>query len=414
MGFQMRGLRMSRRLRRPAAVVALGVLAMVAALGTTGRVGRAEGDPEPTVVQYPAERYAQGPGWPKDYMPPAPPADVSQKVRDRWNQGNRSFPQDRHPEKLLLRILSPLPHWANEFPYIWHYDFVDCGKTTYVYYYPWPDTQLISTFSEELFTPAKIHKPGCVLSPVSSISKVRRMSPEEMEQELLVDKLNADVALSRGGYPSQGGLDTINPKFNGTPDNIRVAFNGGDATPKFDTPAYLDPEVSRVRVPLRFVSELMGAEVTWNAESRSVVLHFPTVTRNVVHPVSNPGYQPSDWFPADSYFPTNHKAFKLLDRPVIQAERTIVVTVGMGSALVDGQEVPLDAPPVIQPPGRVMVPIRFIAQLLGAKVYWVGKEPIFPDTDGTMKGTYQVHIFTTLHPYFEYPSGFLENSAVKF
>lgn len=410
----MRGMRKLGAIGRVVAAGTLGVLAMMAALGSTGRVGLAEGDPEPTVVQYPDEKYVQGPGWPAGYTPPAPPAEISQKVREDWQDDLYWMNPAERADTLVLRALSPLPAWTQQYPYYWRYELLTCGKTTYAYYYPWPDTQLIAKYTDEMYTPAKVYPHGCVFSPVSSISKVIRLTPEEREQERLANKSFTDIALSRGGYPSEGGLSNYPYTVDGTPEKISVAFNGGDATPKFDAPAYLDPEVSRVRVPLRFVSELMGARVTWNASERSVTLHFPAVTRNVVHPVSNPGYQAIDWFPPNGYFPSNIEAYKLEDRPVTQPERSIVVTVGKGSALVDGQEMPLDAPPVIQPPGRVMVPIRFIAERLGAKVYWVGKDPIFPQTDGTLKGRYQVHIFTPFHPDFEYPSGFLEQLAVKF
>ena len=64
--------------------------------------------------------------------------------------------------------------------------------------------------------------------------------------------------------------------------------------------------------------------------------------------------------------------------------------------------------------GRTMVPVRFIAEQMGAKVYWVGAEPIFRRDDGTISGTYQVHIFTPFFPLYEYPSWYLENRAVRY
>ena len=90
-----------------------------------------------------------------------------------------------------------------------------------------------------------------------------------------------------------------------------------------------------------------------------------------------------------------------------------MLTIDHPVAVVDGREVPLDAPPVIRN-DRTMVPVRFIAEQMGAKVYWVGAEPIFRLDDGTMSGTYQVHIFTPFFPLYEYPSWYLENRAVRY
>jgi hypothetical protein len=231
----------------------------------------------------------------------------------------------------------------------------------------------------------------------------------------LIDKMFFDEAKSRGGLPGPGGgLVGCSEDENGAPEKIVVCFNGGSAHPRFDSPAYLDAAVGRVRVPLRFVSEMMGAQVTWDGDARSVTIQFPAVRSSVAHPVTNPGYQPKDWFPPEGYFPSVRAAYKVADHDVVQTQKTIVVWVGRSTATVDGQEVTFDAPPVIQPPGRVMVPVRFIAERMGAKVYWVGRDPIFTEPNVPPAGRYQVHIYTPFHPLYEYPSWFLENRAQKF
>jgi hypothetical protein len=394
------------RLWRAVGFLVLIVLMVASMWSLPGGVGRAAGDPEPTVVQFPASNYDPGPGWPAGYTPPAPPTEIPARVRQRWDEDILfTAPADR-PTQLVLRVLNPLPGWAQQFSYQWPYDLVTCGKTTYAYYYPEPDT--------DTYTAAKQFPGGCSFAPISSIKKDRVMTPEEQEQERLIDKMFFDGAKSRGGLPSLGGLEKCSWDEDGTPEQIVVCFNEGSAHPRFDSPAYLDGTIGRVRVPLRFVSEMMGAQVTWDGDARSVTIQFPAATSNVAHPVTNPGYQPKDWFPPEEYFPSVREAYKVADHDVVQTQRTIVVWVGRNTATIDGQEVTLDAPPVIQPPGRVMVPVRFIAERMGAKVYWVGRDPIFTRRGGTLDGRYQVHIYTPFHPLYEYPSWFLENRAQKF
>ena len=63
---------------------------------------------------------------------------------------------------------------------------------------------------------------------------------------------------------------------------------------RFDTPAYLDTTVNRVRVPIRFVSEMMGAQVSWDQANRRVTIYFPAVTREVMKAVPAPGYDYPD------------------------------------------------------------------------------------------------------------------------
>jgi hypothetical protein len=55
-------------------------------------------------------------------------------------------------------------------------------------------------------------------------------------------------------------------------------------------------------------------------------------------------------------------------------EKTIVLVIGRNYALVNSKQVYLDANrsvvPYIQAPGRTMLPVRFIAEQLGALVTW--------------------------------------------
>lgn len=61
-----------------------------------------------------------------------------------------------------------------------------------------------------------------------------------------------------------------------------------------------------------------------------------------------------------------------------QGDRKVVLWINRATALVDGIEVPIDAAnpavrPYIAPPGRTMLPLRFIVEALGAKVEWIGE-----------------------------------------
>ena len=59
---------------------------------------------------------------------------------------------------------------------------------------------------------------------------------------------------------------------------------------------------------------------------------------------------------------------------IVVGKKTIVLTIGQNYALVNGKRVYFDAnrevAPWIQAPGRTMLPVRFIAEQLGAFVMW--------------------------------------------
>jgi hypothetical protein len=114
-----------------------------------------------------------------------------------------------------------------------------------------------------------------------------------------------------------------------------------------DVQPYLDLEVGRVRVPVRFVAEQMGAAVAWDNDSQVV-----TITRD-------------------------NLLIKLkVDDPKVE---------------VNGKVITIDAPPRLLPPGRVMVPLRFVSEAFGANVDWVGAES--PHPSGRGWGKYQVWIW---------------------
>jgi len=357
------------------------------------------------IAEYPAENYEPGPGWPEGWTPPPPPEEMSDRMKAEVERVLREYP-DKY-DRYDWWIWEPLPTWTQEYPYYWEEDWMGCGTTMHVYAYPEPDTQLITRVFGRSYVVNRLHLKPCRYEPVKSITLAREPSEEEkladargIEYEYWMDKSHPGLGRDYG-Y-----------RHEGNPDQIHVFLNFGNASIHFDTPAYLDTTVNRVRVPIRFISEMMGAEVSWDQARRQVTIHFPAVTRNVMKAVPVPGYDYPDLFQPETHLPDPDR-FLLEEQIVTTPERTIVLTVDQPVAVVDGHEVPLDAPPVIRN-DRAMVPVRFVAEQMGAKVYWVGAEPIFRREDGTLSGTYQVHIFTPFFPLYEYPSWYLENRAVRY
>ncbi|RLD17629.1 MAG: copper amine oxidase N-terminal domain-containing protein [Caldiserica bacterium] len=96
-----------------------------------------------------------------------------------------------------------------------------------------------------------------------------------------------------------------------------------EKTTKLDSPPIIIKD--RTLVPLRFISEAFGAKVEWNPVFRLVFIKM--------------------------------------------GEKEIIVQIGTPYASVSGKKVLLDSPPLIVK-GRTMVPLRFIAETLGAEVTW--------------------------------------------
>jgi hypothetical protein len=91
-----------------------------------------------------------------------------------------------------------------------------------------------------------------------------------------------------------------------------------------DAPAYINAKSGRALVPVRFVSEALGAKVDWDDETRQIT--------------------------------------------VKDGGKEIVLTLGSGNVLVDGVQHSLDCEPTTLPPGRTFIPIRFVSETLGAVV----------------------------------------------
>ncbi|MBU5669439.1 NEAT domain-containing protein [Peptoniphilus sp. MSJ-1] len=103
--------------------------------------------------------------------------------------------------------------------------------------------------------------------------------------------------------------------------DIKIIVNNKEIKP--ETPAYI--ENGRTMVPLRFISEALGEKVDWKNETKTVVIG-------------------------------DNKASLVIGSKEIQA---------------NGKNITIDSPAVIKD-SRTFVPLRAIAEILGAKVDWDG------------------------------------------
>lgn len=106
---------------------------------------------------------------------------------------------------------------------------------------------------------------------------------------------------------------------------VMLDMSGNTTLPGYEQQPYI--KNGTTMVPVRYVSEELLADVSWNAATREVTI-------------------------VDSISDVN-----------------IVLAVGSNSAAVNGQSVTLDAAAELQS-GSVFVPVRFIAEALGAEVIW--------------------------------------------
>lgn len=106
---------------------------------------------------------------------------------------------------------------------------------------------------------------------------------------------------------------------------IRVTVNGKPVEFSDVKPAVKD---GRTYIPLRFVSEALGAKVDWDGEKKKITITL--------------------------------------------GEKVIEMVVGQKKAFVDGCEVVLDSVPELMG-DRAAVPLRFVSETLGAEVSWSDK-----------------------------------------
>jgi plastocyanin len=105
-------------------------------------------------------------------------------------------------------------------------------------------------------------------------------------------------------------------------DQRSALVNGSSVT--LDTAPVLNAAVGRTFVPVRFIGETLGAYIGWNGDERKVTY--------------------------------------------LTGDTRIELWIGQTTAMVNGQQVMLDAAPYIDSNNRTLVPLRFVSERLGATV----------------------------------------------
>lgn len=117
---------------------------------------------------------------------------------------------------------------------------------------------------------------------------------------------------------------SLGAKFARAANDIRVLVDGSPVVS--DTPAV--NRDGRVYLPLRAIAEALGGQVAWDEASKTAI--------------------------------------------VDQGGQQIRMTIGKQSYQIDGREYTMDAAAFIADTGRVMVPVRYLAEALGLDVAWDG------------------------------------------
>jgi len=114
--------------------------------------------------------------------------------------------------------------------------------------------------------------------------------------------------------------------YNSSPyqDQVMVMVQGKEVS--YDSAPYIDNN-NRTMVPLRVITEALGANVVWDDKDRSITITYET--------------------------------------------GVIRLVIGSGQALVNGKEKTMDTIPVIKN-NRTMVPLRYVGEFMGAQVSWDG------------------------------------------
>ena len=134
----------------------------------------------------------------------------------------------------------------------------------------------------------------------------------------------------------------------GTPEHPIVVVDRKQV--HFDVLPWINPETNRTLVPVRFVSEALGAEVTWTEERPDEVL---------------------------------------IERPGLR----VFFRIGDDKADANGETVYMDQPSVLVN-DRTLVPLRFVAEAFGCTVDWVGADgPNDPRAHPWTGGKYQIWIW---------------------
>jgi hypothetical protein len=165
---------------------------------------------------------------------------------------------------------------------------------------------------------------GTINHPIGPINedttiKAITIGPGKLDSDVvtfnykIADDSNNDQAPDGSSHVIRLTIGTMEASVNGNPYTL-------DAAP------YINAEASRTLVPVRFISEALGAGVAWNPETNQV-----TIT---------------------------------------DGEKEIILAIGSSEVEVDGEKQIIDCAPITLPPGRTFVPLRFVGETLGAEVFF--------------------------------------------
>lgn len=107
-----------------------------------------------------------------------------------------------------------------------------------------------------------------------------------------------------------------------TIDRDSALINGIPFT--LDASPFIDTKVNKTLAPLRFIGEALGAKVEWLPATRQI--------------------------------------------RITDGTKEIILTIDSTDVLVNGVKTQTDCAPVIAPPGRTFLPLRFVGETLGAEV----------------------------------------------
>jgi len=149
----------------------------------------------------------------------------------------------------------------------------------------------------------------------------------------ILDMMTASITTAAMGIPSIGKPlnnqtiteDILNPELY---EGINVFMNGKHIIFPDVKPENIN---GRVLVPVRVISEEMGADVKYDGETKKVT--------------------------------------------IVKGDKTIELTIGSEEAYVDGEKVLLDVP-AMNIEGRTMVPLRFVSESMDATVEWDGESQV--------------------------------------
>jgi YVTN family beta-propeller protein len=153
----------------------------------------------------------------------------------------------------------------------------------------------------------------------------------QVGDSLTVIDRNAAAASAASGVSSPGSASTTTPAQQTviTLDIGKTAYTVNGAVYEMDAAPFLSG--GRTLLPISYVATALGATVDWNAAEQMV-----TVALN---------------------------------------SKTLELWIGKSAAMVNGVSMPIDSDnpgvtPILAPPGRAMLPLRFISENLGCQVVW--------------------------------------------